>query len=190
MTVIKGTGFYHVEAANTNRQVFYNIVATPAAANLFGFLKGTNAFHPFIGQNNAPTTNQLIAQYRADYIVRYLTQWAIPVYVALAQTTDANDTLVLAFETYVSNVFGVGVGHTSGVGDIVDQLGMADRSAKTKDGLQTLATDLLALASLDGGSTLLYAANPNLSDGTASTAPAITALTVTMMTPSMYTTTP
>lgn len=179
MTVIKGTGFYHVEAANTNRQVFFNVAATPSAANLFGFLKGNNAFHPFIGTNNAPTANQLIAQYRTDYVVRYLSQYAVPVYVALALTSNANDTVVVAYETYVSNVF-------PSVSDIVDQYGMADRPAKTKPGLQTLATGLLTLASLDGGGTLLFAANPNLSDGTASTAPAITALTVTMMTPSMY----
>lgn len=179
MTVIKGTGFYHVEAANTNRQVFFNVVATPAAANLFGLLKGNNAFPPWIGQNTAPTTNQLIAQYRTDYVVRYLSQYAIPVYVALTQTTDANDTVVIAYETYVSNVF-------FSTADITDEYGLADRPAKTKPGLQTLATNLIGLASLDGGTTLLYSANPNLSDGTPSTAPAITALTVTMLTPSMY----
>jgi hypothetical protein len=179
MTVIKGTGFYHVEAANTNRQVFFSIVATPAAANLFTLLKGTHAFPPYVGQNQAPTTNQLIAQYRVDYVVRYISQYAIPVYTSLSTTTDANDTINIAYETFVSNVF-------PSVSDITDAYGLADRPAKTKPGLQTLATDIITLASLDGGSTLLYAANPNLSDGTASTAPAITALTVTMLTPSMY----
>ncbi len=192
MTVIKGTGFYHVEAANTNRQVFYNIVATPAAANLFALLKGSNAFPPFAagaGYNASPTANQLVAQYRVDYLVRYLSQWAIPVYVAIAQTTDAADTVVLGFETYVSNVFPNSSTNQSpgtGAGDITDHYGLADRTAKTKPGLQTLATNLLALASLDGGASLLYAVDPFLSDGTATTAPAITALAVTLMTPSMY----
>lgn len=179
MSVIKGTGFYHVEAANTNRQVFFNVVATPAAANVFGFLKGNNAFHPWIGRIDSPTVNQLIAQYRTDYIVRYLSQYAIPVYSAVATTTDANDTVVIGYETYVSNVF-------PSVADITDAYGMADRPAKTKPGLQTLATSLITTASLDGGGTLLFAVNPHLADGTVSTAPAITGLTVTMMTPSMY----
>jgi hypothetical protein len=190
MTVFKGTGFYHVEAARTNRQTHFSVVATGAGAtNGFLFLKGNNAFHPWIGQNSAPTTNQLIQQYRADYLVRYLSQWAIVVETAISTTSVANDTLNIAFETYVSNALPnstTNQGPGTGAGDITDLYGLADRVAKVKPGLQTLATNLLTLASLDGGATLLYAANPNLSDGTASTAGVMTTLVVTALTTSMY----
>jgi hypothetical protein len=180
MTVFKGSGIYHVGALNTNRQVLFSVVAAGAGAtNGFLFLKGNNAFHPWIGQTTAPTTNQLIAQYRADYVVRYLSQYSIPIFTAISQTSVAADTITIGYETYVSNVL-------PAVTDIVDLYGKADRAAKTKPGLQTLATGLLSTASLDGGATLLFAANPNLADGTVSTAGVMSGLTVTLLTPSMY----
>lgn len=180
MTVFKGTGFYHVEAANTNRQVTFSVVAAGGGAtNAFLFLKGNNAFHPWVGQVSAPSVNQKIAQYRLDYIVRALSIYAIPVGVTISQTNVAADTVNITYETFVGDAL-------PDETDIVDLLGMADRAAKTKDGLQTIATALISTASLDGGSTLLYAVNPSLSDGTASTAAVITGLTVSRVTPSMY----
>lgn len=180
MTVIKGTGFYNVEASNTNRQVTFSIVAGGGGAtNAFLFLKGNNAFHPWIGQISAPTTNQKIQQYRANYVIRALSVYAIVVGAEIATTNVANDTINLTFETYVGNAL-------PDQTDISDTLGVADRTAKTKDGLQTIATSLISSASLDGGSTLLFSANPHLPDGTASTAGAITSLTVTRVTSSMY----
>lgn len=183
MTVFKGTGFYHVGAGNTNRQVFFQVVAQANLSDCFLFLKGNNAFHPWIGQISNPTTNQKIAQYRVDYIVRHLSIYAIPVYVAISDVDQGNsetgNAVILGYETFVGNAL-------PDENDISDTLGMADRPVKTKDGLQTLATAMIGSASLDGGNTLLYAVNPALSDGTASTAPAITSLTVTRLTPSMY----
>ncbi len=183
MTVLKGTGFYHVGAANTNRQVtfaFQAIAGGVGIANAFLMLKGNNAFHPWPGNINAPTTNQLIAQYRADYLVRYVSIYAIPVAIAVtegtANTPAAADTLTITYETYVSSVL-------PSVSDIADTHGMADRPVKTKSGLQTLATACVANASLDGGNTLLYAVNAALANGTASTAVAITSIAVTMLTP-------
>ncbi len=186
MTVLKGTGFYHIEAANTNRQVsfaFQAIAGGVGVANAFLLLKGNNAFHPWPGNINAPTTNQLIAQSRVDYLTRYVSIYAIAVGIAVttgtANTPATADTLVITYETYVSSVFSV----SGGVNDIVDLLGKADRPAKTKSGLQTLATACVANASLDGGGTLLFALNPNLSTGTVSTAPAITSIIATELTP-------
>jgi hypothetical protein len=174
MTTFKGSGFYHVGATATNRQVTFQIKAQAGLSNCFLFLKGNNAFHPWVGQISAPTTNQKIAQYRVDYIVRALTIYAIPVAVKIvdaAYTNETGNAVQITFETLVSSVF-------ANENDIADTLGMADRAVKTKDGLQTLATDLLAVASLDGGGTFLYAVNAALADGTASTAAAITSLTV------------
>lgn len=192
MTVFKGTGFYHVEAMNTNRQVGIQVVAGSGISNVFGFLKGNNAFHPFIGAISAPTVNQKIAQYRVDYIVRYLSIYAVPVSLRIADVVvgggEVQNALIISYETYVSNVFPA----TSGTLDepITDKFGKADRPAKTKLGLQGLADACTANASLDGGSTHLFAINPHLSDGTASTAVAIgtvaSSLTVTLLTPSMY----
>jgi hypothetical protein len=175
MTVFKGMGFYHVEAANTNRFVTFRVAAQAGVSNCFTFLKGNNAFHPWVGQISAPTANQLIAQYRVDNIVRRLCVYAIPISIAIidfdrggAETANA---VTISYETLVSN-------YLPSVSDIVDTLGMADRAAKTKLGLQSIATAMLATASLDGGGTLLFAVNPSLADGTTSTAPAITSLTV------------
>lgn len=189
MTVFKGSGFYHVEAANTNRQVRVQVaVAGGGISNVFAFLKGNNAFHPWIGQNTSPTTNDKIAQYRIDYLVRYLSIYAIPVGVEVVSVNngggETNNGIVITYETYVSNVF------NGTADDLVDTKGMADRPAKTKDGLQDLADNCTANASLDGGSTSLFAINPHLADGTASTAVAIgtvaASMTVTILTPSMY----
>jgi len=178
MAVFKGSGFYHVEAANTPRIVTFQVKAQAGLSNCFLFLKGNNAFHPWVGQIPAPTTNQKIAQYRVNYIVRALTIYAIPVAIKIVDapyTSETGNAVRITFETAVSMVYAA---DPNGENDIVDTLGMADRPVKTKKGLQTLATDLLGLASLDGGSTLLYAINPKLADGTASTAVAITSLTV------------
>ncbi len=178
MTVFKGSGFYHVGAVNTNRLVSFQIAAQGGLSDVFLFLKGNNAFHPWIGSISSPTTNQLIAQYRADYVVRHLCIYAIPVEIAILDFDQGGgetaNALKISFETYVSHVF-------EDETDIVDTLGMADRAAKTKPGLQTLATALLTNASLDGGGTQLFAVNPNLADGTASTASAVTSLTVTKL---------
>jgi hypothetical protein len=192
MTVFKGMGFYHVEAMNTNRIVDIQVVAPAGQSNVFLFLKGDNAFHPFIGRIAAPTVNQKIAQYRVDYVVRYLSIYAIPVGVWITDVnlggSETNNALKIQYETYVSNVFPV----TSGTLDepITDLYGLADRAAKTKVGLQGLADLCVANASLDGGQTLLYAVNPKLSDGTASTAAVVGVapgtFTVTTLTPSMY----
>ena len=188
MTVFKGTGFYHVGATNTNRIVDILVAVANNADAVFAFLKGNNAFHPWIGQNSAPTTNDKIAQYRVDYIVRYLSIYAIPVGLRIVDMADFGGSntangLIISYETYVSNVF-------PDVTDIVDAYGLADRSAKTKDGLQTLADNCTFNASLDGGSTKLFAVNPHLSDGTVSTSAAIgtaaSSLVVTLQTPSMY----
>jgi hypothetical protein len=176
MVVQKGTGFYHEEAVNTNRITSFSIVATGAVytSPVFLFLKGNNAFPPWIGQNASPTVNQKIAQYRADYVIRFLSIYAIPVATLIFLTTYAGDSVKISYETYISNVL-------PSVADIVDTLGIADRPIKTKPGLQTLATNLVSTASLDGGATLLFAANPNLSDGTPSTAQVVTTLTVTAL---------
>jgi hypothetical protein len=188
MTVFKGTGFYHVGAANTNRIVDVQVAVTAGGINdVFLFLKGNNAFHPWIGAISAPTTNEKIAQYRVDYIVRYLSIYAIPVGVRIVDVdnggAETGNGIVISYETYVSNVF-------PSVADITDAYGMADRTPKVKDGLQTLADNCTFNASLDGGGTKLFAVNPALSDGTASTAVAIgtaaSSLTVTLLTPSMY----
>lgn len=183
MTVFKGSGFYHVGAANTNRQVFFQVVAQGGLSDCFLFLKGNNAFHPWIGQIANPTTDQKIAQYRVDYIVRHLSIYAIPVYVGIADVDvnggETGNAVQIAYETYVGNAL-------PDEQDIVDTLGMADRPVKTKDGLQTLATAMLSTASLDGGNTLLFGANPALADGTVSGAAQITSLTVSRLTPSMY----
>lgn len=182
MAFFKGSGFYHVGAANTNRQVTFQVKAQAGLSDCFLFLKGNNAFHPWINQIAAPTTDQKIAQYRVDYIARYLSIYAILVGVEIVDAPYTNETgngVNLTFENYVSNSLPDEM-------DIVDSLGKADRPAKTKDGLQTLATALLSTASLDGGVTPLYALHPALADGTVSTAPLISSLTVTRLTPSMY----
>jgi hypothetical protein len=181
MTVIKGTGFYHVEAANTNRQVSFAFQAIAAAAGVaaFGLLKGTNAFPPWSAALSAPTINQLIAQYRVDYLVRYVSIYAIPVGVYVtegtANTPTPNDTVVITYETYQSFVFPTAA-------DIVDLRGLADRSAKTKSGLSTLATACIANATLDGVAGDLWVVNAPNSLGTASTAPAVTSIAVTALT--------
>lgn len=193
MTVLRGTGFYHVEAANTNRQVDIQIVGPTGKSDIFLFLKGNNAFHPWISQISSPTVNQKIAQYRADYLVRYLSIYAIPVAVRIASVVvgggETNNALVISYETAVSNVFPVTSGTTL-TEPILDLLGKADRTAKSKIGLQALADSCVANASLDGGVSKLFAASPNLSDGTVTTAAVIgiTAATfaVTCLTPSMY----
>lgn len=193
MVVFKGTGFYHVEAANTNRQVDIQVVGPTGKSDIFLFLKGNNAFHPWIGQTASPTTNQKIAQYRADYVVRYLSIYAIPVAVRIASVVvgggETNNALIISYETYVSNVFPVTSGTTL-TEPILDVLGKADRTAKSKIGLQGLADSCVANASLDGGGTKLFAVNPALSDGTVSTAAVVGVaagtLTVTCLTPSMY----
>lgn len=192
MTVFKGSGFYHVEAMNTNRQIDIQVLAPSGQSDVFLFLKGNNAFHPFIGRISSPTVNQKIAQYRVDYLVRYMTIYAIPVGVWIMDVdqggSETANALKIQFETYVSNVFPM----TSGALDepITDKYGKADRSAKTKVGLQGLADLCVENASLDGGVTKLYAVNPHLADGTASTAAAvgITAgtFTVSSLTASMY----
>lgn len=183
MAFFKGSGFYHVGSTNTNRQVTFQVVPQANVSDCFVFLKGNNAFHPWIGALTSPTVNQRIAQYRVDYICRHLSIYAILVGVDIADVdlgnSETGNGLHLTFENFVSNSL-------PDNNDIVDQLGMADRPAKTKDGLQTLASALLASASLDGGTTLLFAANPSLPDGTATTAPVISALSVSRLTPTMY----
>lgn len=187
MTVVRGMGYYHVGAANTNRTIDVQVACNAGVTNVFGFLKGDNAFHPWIGAISAPTVNQKIAQYRIDYIVRYLSIYAIPVGVKVTDvdlgSSETNNAIVITYETYVSNVF-------PSAADIVDAYGKADRPAKTKAGLQTLADNCAANASLDGGSTKLFAVNPHLADGTVSTAVVIGivpgSLNVTMLTPTMY----
>lgn len=193
MTVIKGTGFYHVEAANTNRVVDIQVVGPSGISNIFAFLKGNNAFPPFIGEISSPTVNQKIAQYRIDYLVRYMSIYAIPVGVTVTSVVvgggEVNNALLIKYETYVSNVFPVSSFPTLQE-PITDAYGLADRNAKTKTGLQGLADLCVENASLDGGTTHLYAANPNLSDGTPTTAANIGitsgTFTVTTLTHSMY----
>lgn len=177
MTVQKGMGFYHVGAANTNRTVRVKVVAN--LTNAFVELMGTTETHPFTGKIASPTTNQLIAQARLDAVVRAMCVYAIPVKVEVATTSGANDSVIVAFETDRSGVFFVG--GVNSVSDIADTLGLAGHAAKTKDGLQTLVTALIANKSLDGGATKLFDVNPALADGTVSTASAITTLTASII---------
>lgn len=169
MVVQAGTGLYNVGAANTNRIKRFSVESS--VANAFLFLRGNNAFYPFVGQNNAPTANQKIAQARVDAIVRRLTLYAPLVGLSIVNGAQTASMLHIWFETSESNVYPAAT-------DIADTLGMADRAVKTKAGLQTMATYVVANATLDGGATFLFAINPSLSDGTASTAPAIAGLTV------------
>ena len=175
MTVQKGMGFYHVGQANTNRMVGVSVVATAGVAGIFAELMGANDQAPYQQlEISAPTTNQLIAQARMDAVVNACSVYARPVKIALAQTNFANDTIVMYFETEVSQVINT-------VADISDTLGLAGQTAKTKPGIQTNLTYVLNNKSLDGGTTLLFAATPNLSNGTASTAVVVTALTATYL---------
>lgn len=184
MTVVIGTGYYHVGAANTNREVTFSF-ATDGGADTFTFLKGTNAFHPWKNTATQPySANDLIAQYRIDYLVRYVTIYAIPVKIFLSQTTDPNDTLNITFETAVGDALPFASG--AAASPITDTLGMADRPAKTKPGLQTLANDCLAAATLDGVAGDLWVINAPLPDGTPSTAAAVSTITVATTDVSLY----
>lgn len=178
MTFFKGSGFYHVGAVNTNRMVSFVVSAPATVVDVFAFLKGNNAFHPWIGQNTSPTTNDKIAQFRADYIVRYLCIYGIPVEIAVIDydlgNGETGNAIKISFETLIGNAY-------PDESDIVDTLGMADRAPKTKPGLQSLADDCVSDASLDGGDTQLFDVNPALADGTVSSAVAIAALTVTKL---------
>jgi hypothetical protein len=180
--MFQGSGYYHIGATNTNRQVAFTVTAQAGLSNCFLFLKGNNAFHPYTDAIASPTVNQQIAQHRVNAIARHLSVWANVVGVEIATvpyTNETNNAVRLIFETYVSDVL-------PDEADIDDTLGMADRTPKTKDGLQTLATALLTTASLDGGNTLLFEVNPALHDDTVSTAAAITTLTVARETGTMY----
>jgi hypothetical protein len=185
MVVSAGMGFYHVGSANTNRTQAFQFET--GVLNAFLFLRGTQPFYPFDGSydvwnaNNASTTNQKIANYRADWLVRAVTIYAPPVAIELVNGTYTASALKITWETFESNVFNYNSnngGSSTGIQDITDVLGKADRVAKIKPGLQTLATGIISTVSLDGGTTLLYSANPNLADGTVSTAAAITSITV------------
>lgn len=174
-----GTGIYNTGQINTNRTRRFRVTADAGAgSNVFVFLKGDTSAYPYTSVVASPTANQRIAQERADAIIRSLSRYAPPVKVFIEDVNhgggETNNALVIEFETEQSMVFAA----SSGGADIVDTLGKGGESAKTKSGLQTLATALVAGASLDGGSTLLFAANPTLQDGTTSTAAAVTTLTV------------
>lgn len=174
MAVVEGSGVYDSNAANTNRTVRFRVAVQAGVSTAFVFLRGNQAHFPHTGQVTSPTVNQRIAQERADAIRQALTIYAPLVGFKIIDFnqggSETANALVLEFETLVSNVL-------PSVSDITDTLGVVG-SAKTKSGLQTIATALLASASLDNGGTLLFGANPNLADGTASTAAQITSLTV------------
>lgn len=190
-----GASIYRTGPSRTARQVSFRVAVQSGLSNAFFYIDGSNAFPPFVGElgnwkginggqaQTAPTTNQIIANYRADYIARYLSIYSPLVQLHIINydqgSSETANAVVLTYETYVNNIY-------PSVSDITDTLGAINGITKTKPGLQTLATDLISDASLDGGNTLLYSANPALPDGTVSTASAITSLTVTMLTTSMY----
>jgi precorrin-6x reductase len=175
MSVQKGTGFYHVQNFESNRIFRVQVVASTAANNVFEDLLGPTETAPFTGKIASPAANDLIAQQRMDAVVRAITPLAIAVGLKITTTTHTADTLVLEFETARSGM------QNGSVSDITDTYGLAGQTPKTKPGIQTLLTNMLGAKSLDGGTTLLFAVNPSLSDGTASTAPVITALTASVI---------
>lgn len=174
MSVQLGTGFYHTMNSNTNRTLRLSIVASTAVNNVFESLKGTATTAPFTDAIVNPVVNDFIAAKRFDAVVRAVSVYAPSVKIVLTTTTHTNDTIIIEFETAVSQVL-------VGTADISDTHGVGDRAVKTKPGIQTLLNSVLANASLDKGTTLLFAANPNNSDGTASTAAVVTALTASLV---------
>lgn len=165
--MVGGDGIYNVNAANTNRTVRFSVES--AVANAFVFLRGNSAFYPHTSQVTSPTANQRAAQERADAVVR-VAQFMAPVTgVKIVTGSQTASMLILEFETAQSGyVF---------INDLTETVGITG-TAKVISGLQTRLTALVAAASLDGGSTLLFAVNPTLQDGTTTTAAAIAGLTV------------
>lgn len=174
MSVQLGSGQYRTGPTNTNRIVRFTVLADDGASdNVFVSLRGNQSFYPYLSPVATPTTNQKIAQARMDAVIRALTIYAPVVEVSIGDGgAHTSNKLTLGFETLQSNVL-------PNVSDIVDTLGRAGQTAKTKSGLQTLATAAVAGKSLDGGATFLFAANAALADGTVSSATTVTTLTVT-----------
>jgi len=180
MTQQKGMGFYHVGAENVYSTVEFTIVASTTQAPTFESLfssTGLQSTAPFTSEITSPATNDFIAQARLDAVVRAISVYMQPVKVYFATTSVTNDTIKVSFP---STKFGLPVT----TADLTETIGLGGNAAKTKPGIQTLLNAILANgsapASLDGGNTYLFAANPNLADGTVSTAAAVTALTATV----------
>ncbi len=154
---------YNVGATNTNRLVRFRVQghAGSAAANIFAFNAGPNGFYPRVGRTATPTNNQLLAQLRTSLVVRGLSLYAPPVYVAIAADSSSNaaGALIIGWEIDQFGLFfnDAWMSDTTQAKfvttDIVDTVGTGGMSSvKTKPGLATMLSNI-ATRSYDGGTT-------------------------------------
>jgi len=170
---------YDVNNANANRLVKFRI-DTGAAGNL-GLIKGTSSFYPHYDQlTTIPTAVQEIAQLRVNALVRAVSVYTVPVGVEVDSTGQWVD---VSFEVAREGEYYDNASATYSSGDITDTLGVGGMATvKTKDGLQTLATNALATTEGTNGASgvTLFSANPTLADGTTTTGvAAVSTVTVT-----------
>jgi len=201
------TARYDVNAANTNREVTFNVAAdTAAIAETFFSMKGAASSYPHYGQlAGVPTVEQELGQLRYNLVARALTAYAITVGLRISDAVETNGTLVWTAEQDEMGAFfnqalpplGIAPGVDQSwpvdttvdkhhVEDITDRLGTGGMTTvKTKPGLQSLV-DALATVSYDGGVTgpfglLSAGASITLPDGrvvtVGATAPALPATT-------------
>jgi len=152
---------YDVKAFNTNRTVSFKIDA--GAAGIFGFLP----------ENQTVTPNQRLAQLRTNAMATAMAAYAV---LVGAEVDTTGQYLTVTFETAVNGAFEVA--GVNSAADLVDGLGKGGMNApKTKDGLQTLATNALASKFGTDGTATLFSGAPKLADGTITSTTADTAST-------------
>jgi len=151
---------YDVTTLNTDRIQRFKIDG--GAAPTFALVKGVAV----------PTSDQRLGQLRLNAMVRAISAYSTAVEVSLDATGQF---ITVGFET-------ANLGEFNGVTAIIDTLGVGGMaSPKTKDGLQLLATAALASKFGTDGVTTLFDGTTVLADTTATTLPAVAAVTVTAL---------